>query len=100
MQSYGGQFRAYLQPVAYFSQTRLQHLKLDPDMARQYATIYPIFRRKMAEQGVGTDLTDALDQDTPIYIDFCHVSPNGNALVAARIAHDVAAPRAASRAAP
>ncbi len=24
------------------------------------------------------DLTDALDRDEPISIDFCHVSPNGN----------------------
>lgn len=92
VQSYGGRFRAYLQPVAYFSQTRLQHLNLDPALGRQYQAIYPIFRRKMAEQGIGTDLTTALDHDAYLYIDFCHVSPNGNTLIAARIARDLAAP--------
>jgi len=89
--SYGGRFQAYLQPVAFFSRTRLQHLRLDAVLGNQYRVLYPVIRRKMTEQGIGRDLTDALDRDAYIYIDFCHVSPNGNALVAARIAQELAA---------
>lgn len=31
------------------------------------------------------NLTDVLDKDEPIYIDWCHLSPNGNEMVAAAI---------------
>ena len=91
VRAHGGRFYAYLQPVSYFSQTRLQHLRLSKPMGAQYQTLYPIFRRQMAAAGIGADLSAVLDADAPIYIDFCHISPNGNTLVAARIARDVAA---------
>ena len=91
VQSYGGKFYGFLQPVAYFSKTRMEPLRLGRQLGDQFRTMYPIIRRKMAEQGIGIDLTDALDRDEHIYIDYCHVSPNGNALVAARIAQRVGA---------
>jgi hypothetical protein len=31
------------------------------------------------------NLTDAFDRDEYIYIDFCHVSPNGNKIITRRI---------------
>lgn len=92
VESHGGRFHAVLQPVGYFSKTRLDHLRLGRQLGEQFGIVYPIIRRKMAEQRIGADLTDALDRDEFIYIDFCHLSPNGNALVAARIAQTIAAP--------
>ena len=91
VQSYGGKFYGFLQPVSYFSKTRVEPLRLGRQLGDQYRTVYPIIRRKMTEQGVGIDLTDALDRDEHIYIDFCHISPNGNALVAARMAQNLGA---------
>jgi hypothetical protein len=40
----------------------------------------------MAEVGGFYDLVSILDGDEYFYIDECHLSPNGNRLVAARIA--------------
>ena len=86
VESYGGKFHAFLQPVSYFSTTRVEHLRLGRQLGDQFRALYPMFRRGMAEQGIGVDLTDVLDRDAFIYIDFCHISPEGNALVATRIA--------------
>jgi hypothetical protein len=82
---YGAKFYAFLQPVVYFSHTRTDYLDAGPNDAfsQQFQAVYPRIRAAMA----GTpflDLTDALDRDEPIYIDFCHVSPNGNEMVAQR----------------
>lgn len=85
VESRGGRFEAFLQPVSYFSKTRLDHLKLDKDLADQFAAVYPIVRRKMNERKIGIDLTSALDRDEFIYVDFCHVSPNGNHIIAQEI---------------
>lgn len=88
--SYGGKFYGFLQPVAYFSKTPVEPLRLGRQLGEQFRTMYPIIRRKMTEHGIGIDMTNVLDRDEPIYIDFCHISPNGNALVAARMAQDLA----------
>ncbi len=84
---YGVRFYAVLQPVIYFSHTRTDYLGIDVKGGyfSQFQAVYPRVRELM----VGTpfrDLTDTFDRDEPIYIDFCHVSPNGNAIMAARMA--------------
>lgn len=81
----GGRFHAFLQPVAYFSATRTNHIMLQPPVRAQFEAVYSRIRHKIRDLPWTTDLTDALDQDTFIYIDDCHVSPNGNALVAERM---------------
>jgi len=35
--------------------------------------------------GCFIDLTNSFDIDEEIYLDFCHVSPNGNAIIADRL---------------
>jgi len=90
VQANGGRFYAYLQPVAYLSQTRLQHIRVGKTVGEQYRNLYPIIRRKMTQAGIGTDISTVLDKDEFFYVDFAHISPNGNALVAARIAQDLA----------
>ena len=87
----GDRFIAILQPVAYLSNTRLEHLGADSKewkkVARQYQAIYPAIRRSAGEAGIEfVDLTHIHDYDEFIYIDFCHTSPNGNRTVAVAIA--------------
>ena len=93
-ESYGGTFVPILQPVIYFSDTKKDHLKLDLELGRQYEVVYPLvlelIQREfptLAENFM--DLRNVLDRDEYFYIDWCHLSPNGNRLVAARISDGV-----------
>jgi lysophospholipase L1-like esterase len=96
VQSYGGTFVPILQPVIYFSDTRKEHLKLSESLKWQYETLYPLILdmidREFPELAENfMDLRDALDRDEYFYIDWCHLSPNGNQLVAQRISQGIAA---------
>jgi len=91
VESYGGRFVGVLQPVLYFSRTRLHQSVLDhladfPDMRAQFEAVYPLVERRIAEDDGFHSLVRALDIDEYVYVDFCHLSPNGNRLVAAEIA--------------
>jgi hypothetical protein len=97
IEGYGGRFVAVLQPVAYLSRTRLDHLELAQGFGRQYEVVYPVILKLLREEpGFAPlwanflDLRDALDRDEYVYIDWCHLSPNGNEIVAARISEAVA----------
>jgi lysophospholipase L1-like esterase len=83
--SYGGRFIGILQPIVYFSQTRHDLIRDDPDLRAQYQAVYPLVER-LIEGGPFHNMVRALDVDEYIYVDYCHLSPNGNALIAARIA--------------
>jgi hypothetical protein len=90
VESSGGRFLAILQPVAYFGAPAVGHLELDEELGRQYMTVYPKVRRLVQSEFAPllenfSDFGDVLDGEDPIYIDFCHVSPEGNEIVAARI---------------
>jgi hypothetical protein len=87
---YGGKFVGILQPVAYFSHTRLDHLRLSPTDAQQYGAVYPLIRETIARGGEFHDLVPVLDRDAYLYLDWCHLGPNGNRLVVERIAALVA----------
>jgi lysophospholipase L1-like esterase len=96
VESYGGTFVPILQPVIYFSDTRKDHLKLSEPLKWQYETLYPLILEmidrefpELADDFM--DLRDALDRDEYFYIDWCHLSPNGNQLVAQRISQGIAA---------
>lgn len=83
---YGGRFVGVLQPVSYFSQTRLSHLTDDPGRRAQFRAVYPLVEQRMAEDGGFHNLVRALDVDEYVYVDFNHLSTNGNGLIAAHIA--------------
>ena len=88
VESYCGQFIAILQPNAFVGSPKLDHLPdiiSDSNRRLQYDTVYPLIQSAMRAQGIGYDLTDSFDKDEFIYIDFSHVSPNGNAIIADRI---------------
>jgi lysophospholipase L1-like esterase len=88
VESYGGRFVGVLQPVSYFSQTRLDHLADDDDlvMRSQFRAVYPLVERRMAEDNRFHSMVHALDVDEYVYVDFCHLSPKGNGSIATGIA--------------
>lgn len=89
-ESAGGRFVGILQPVSYFSKTRRDHLALPPGLDRQYETVYPLIRQKLAASGLPVhDMTSALDIDEAVYTDYNHVTPKGNEIVAGKIAEIV-----------
>jgi hypothetical protein len=77
----GARFTAFLQPIAYLSKSRVDHLKLEEDLGEQFKVVYPLIRSKMSQRGIGIDLSAVLDQNEYYFIDFCHVSPNGNEMI-------------------
>ena len=87
----GDRFIAILQPVAYLSNTKLEHLDAINDewyeLSQQYQNVYPAIQRYAREADIEFyDFTDIFDRDEYIYIDFCHTSPNGNRYLAEEIA--------------
>jgi hypothetical protein len=90
VERHGGKFVAVLQPVAPLSNTRRAHFSIYPLLERGYREVYAILREKIARSAEFHDLVPVLDRDEYIYIDFCHLSPNGNRYVAQKIAEIVA----------
>jgi lysophospholipase L1-like esterase len=83
-EAHGIRFYAVLQPVIYSSQTLRDHLKpkgREEERRRQFEAVYPLLRAELNALGFA-DFTEVLDVDEYIYIDYCHLSPNGNALIA------------------
>ena len=91
----GIKFVAILQPVAYIGEPKLDHLKHllsnENEQGKQYKTVYPIIRNIIRERGRDwiLDYTDMFSRDENIYIDFCHVSRNGNRIIAEQIYEDI-----------
>jgi hypothetical protein len=81
-ESNGSRFYAFLQPIAYLGTSPISQLRLDDDLGLQFRAVYPLIRAKMKEHGIGTDLSNILDRNEIYFIDFCHVSPNGNEVIA------------------
>jgi hypothetical protein len=85
--SRGGKFVAVLQPAAFVGKPRTDHLKLDEDLKANFAEVYRRLKLKIGQRNHPWiyDLSDKFDRDEYIYIDFCHVSPNGNEIMAKAI---------------
>lgn len=84
----GDNFLAILQPVVFFGNPNLKHLKLDFDseFAKQFKIVYPLIKKYAIEKKINfLDLTNSFDGNEYIYIDFAHVSPNGNKIIAKEI---------------
>jgi hypothetical protein len=86
-----GKFMAVLQPAAYIGNPRTEHLKLDEELGKNFKEIYKRFQQKIAERNHPwiIDLSDRFDGNEFVYIDFCHVSPNGNEIIAGEISNAV-----------
>ena len=82
--SRGGKFIAVLQPVSYVGSPRLDHLELNEELGNNFRFIYAQLKQMIHERGHAWiyDLTPTFDGEDYIYIDFCHVTKQGNQLVA------------------
>jgi hypothetical protein len=82
--AHGDEFVAILQPVSFYSSPSLDHLpnleRDNPGVRAQYAAVYPeILRAAGAQSDLNFfDFTDAYDGSEPLYIDYCHVSPQAH----------------------
>jgi hypothetical protein len=85
--SRGGKFIAVLQPAAYVGHPRTDYLTLDQDLGKNFAEVYRQVKIKIKERNHPWvyDLSDKFDGSDYIFIDFCHVSPNGNEIIAKEI---------------
>jgi hypothetical protein len=85
--SRGGEFYAVLQPVAYVGNPRTDHLELGPVLGDNFREVYKLFYEKIQEKKYPWvfDLSTSFDGDDYIFIDFCHVSPKGNQIMANEI---------------
>ena len=92
----GARFIGALQPVAYFSDTPLDYIDLTKHgrLASEFRAVYPLIRRAL--EGVSgwdkleyIDMTHALDTPEKVYIDWVHLSPNGNAMIADRLSDHI-----------
>jgi hypothetical protein len=88
-----GKFIAILQPAAFIGKPKTDYLKLDEDLGKNVQEIYTRLKQKIAERNYPwiVDLSDKFDGDQYVYIDFCHVSPNGNQIMADEISQVVSA---------
>jgi hypothetical protein len=92
----GTRFIGALQPVSYFSDTPLDHIDpaRDGPLEAEFRTVYPLIAQAIdhvsqRERLDHLDLTQALDTPEPVYIDWVHLSPNGNALIADRLSRHI-----------
>ena len=85
----GGVFIAVLQPAAFIGKPRTEHLRLDEELGKNFQEIYKRIQQKISERSHPwiIDLSDRFNGDEYIYIDFCHVSPNGNEIIAREISN-------------
>lgn len=94
-ESRGILFRAILQPVAFIGTPNLDHLQdlasSQNELAKQYKTVYPIMQEIIQKRGHDwiLDYTNMFSRDEYIYIDFCHVSKNGNLIIAQQLYSDI-----------
>jgi hypothetical protein len=85
--SRGGEFYAILQPAAYVGNPRIDHLELGPVLGENFNAVYKLLYKKIQEKEYSWifDLSTSFDGDDYIFIDFCHVSPQGNQIMANEI---------------
>jgi len=80
-------FLAVLQPVAGFGHPNISYLQTIEVAPAEYEAVYPLIREKMgAHSGWTLDLSEVFDGDEPRFIDWAHVSPEANTIIAERIA--------------
>lgn len=87
----GALFVAVLQPNAGTGNPNLQHLKINPIRLEPYHLLYPAVLKLLDTEKYRSlknhfiDLSNAFDGKDYIYIDHCHVSPNGNRIIAEKL---------------
>lgn len=82
-----GKFIAILQPAAFIGNPRTDHLELDAELGRNFREVYRLLKEKIATRQHSwiIDMSEKFNGDEYIFIDFCHVSPNGNEIIAREV---------------
>jgi hypothetical protein len=94
-QAQGIRFLGILQPVAFIKNPKLSHnlhlnSKWNNELRKQYEIVYPLIKSMMREDRYDflLDYTDLLNINKDIYIDFCHLSKNGNMIIVEQLYTD------------
>lgn len=82
--SRGGRFIAILQPASFIGSARVDYLELNEELGESFKAVYGEIQKLIAEKNHSWiyDETKAFDGNEYIYIDFCHVTKNGNQRIA------------------
>ena len=82
-----------LQPVAFVGSPNISYLpevEKDARLRRQYDLVYPKIEAELAKAGVAcVNLTGIFNGKEMFYVDFCHVVPKGNEMIAAALAKNL-----------
>lgn len=84
----GALFFCVLQPNALIGSPNLEHLNINPEREEMYKKLYSMVFKLLKTPQYSElsnnfiDLTHVLDGEDQYYIDFCHLSPNGNKVIA------------------
>lgn len=89
VESNGGKFIPILQPVSYIGSPRLDHIShvvKNSSLKKQFEVVYPAIKKQLKNDNFNyLDFTNLFNSNDYIYIDFCHVSPNGNKIISDNI---------------
>ncbi|MBA1338418.1 MAG: hypothetical protein FD546_000218 [Pelagibacterales bacterium] len=91
VESNGGIFYPILQPMGYIGEPNVSHLKLNSNSGtgsqiNQFLFMYDKIQNKLREKNLNyIDLTKIFNNNEYYYIDFVHVSPDGNKKIAKSI---------------
>ena len=80
---------SFLQPVRYYDRQK-ENFLLTKDEAPELARLYHHFEEKLAQLPDTYSLTRVLDEHTDVYTDNCHVTLEGNRILADEIAERLA----------
>jgi len=86
-ESNSAKFFCVLQPNAVIRSPNIKHLKINPERTRVYTHLYSSILKLINSAAYYSlkdnfiDLRLALDGEEQYYIDFCHLSPNGNYVI-------------------
>lgn len=76
-------FIPVLQPTVFTSKSKKDYLSLNSELQIQYEIIYKLIKKKLKKINFDyLNLENSLDKEENYFIDFCHLSPNGNMMVA------------------
>lgn len=87
----GALYIAILHPVAGVGSPKTDHLKIDQERIKMFSQLYPMILSLLSTTQYESlannviDLSGIFDREEHIYINFLHVSPNGNKIVAQAI---------------
>ena len=82
----GIKFIPILQPTAFSSKSKLDHLSIDSEIEKQFKTMYPLIKNELKKSKLKyLNFENVLNENQYFFIDFTHLSPNGNLEIAKKI---------------